>query len=482
MRLRPSVLLCRAKFLFTAVGFVMALEFSSFAFADFISDTDPHPTPDIPRPGYLMPITDPVFGSTVIRITDAGKPIYNPTGDPSLVGMVWGTESGRGYSSRVAWNADQTLLAMDKGVSGLVFLDGSTYQPLFRRSIRGGRWHPTNPETMLYVNNKSKCLGEYDVRLSTKTWEKCLSGFTKLDWNDPGKGKPSIDGNILPILGQRSSDGHRVAMLYYVDSDSVSLVIDMTPFSEPGSSPEFVMSPSGDTIIIVGCIIGRTTERCGGQVAIDVATKQELWRVLTYHNPGHADEIVDADGEQWRVGRTKYSGDTPGVIARNFRTGEERQLIEFGASHTSTRNIFGRPLAILSYHKPSNSYLRNEIVGACIDGSCVERYAHTHRASDGRYLTESQASVSPYGDRIVFRSNWDEEGGPINAYVIELSGRSSSGLGSTPETTPTVTITAPESGSSFDEGNSIAFIGTANDAEDGDLTASLTWSSDRDVL
>ena len=196
-----------------------------------------------------------------------------------------------------------------------------------------------------------------------------------------------------------------------------------------------------------------------------------------------SDEHRDVEArEQWRVGRTKYSGDTPGVIARNFRTGEERQLIEFGASHTSTRNIFGRPLAILSYHKPSNSYLRNEIVGACIDGSCVERYAHTHRASDGRYLTESQASVSPYGDRIVFRSNWDEEGGPINAYVIELSGRSSSGLGSTPETTPTVTITAPESGSSFDEGNSIAFIGTANDAEDGDLTASLTWSSDRDVL
>ncbi len=47
-------------------------------------------------------------------------------------------------------------------------------------------------------------------------------------------------------------------------------------------------------------------------------------------------------------------------------------------------------------------------------------------------------------------------------------------------TAPTVTITAPADGSSFAEGTSIAFSGSASDLEDGDLTASLSWTSDLD--
>ncbi|HSF14760.1 MAG TPA: Ig-like domain-containing protein, partial [Vicinamibacteria bacterium] len=45
---------------------------------------------------------------------------------------------------------------------------------------------------------------------------------------------------------------------------------------------------------------------------------------------------------------------------------------------------------------------------------------------------------------------------------------------------PTVTITLPADGATFNEGESIDFTGTAGDAEDGDLTASLSWESDLD--
>lgn len=47
-------------------------------------------------------------------------------------------------------------------------------------------------------------------------------------------------------------------------------------------------------------------------------------------------------------------------------------------------------------------------------------------------------------------------------------------------TAPNVTITAPTSGSVFDEGTSISFTGSASDTEDGDLTSSLAWASDLD--
>jgi hypothetical protein len=45
---------------------------------------------------------------------------------------------------------------------------------------------------------------------------------------------------------------------------------------------------------------------------------------------------------------------------------------------------------------------------------------------------------------------------------------------------PAVTITAPADGSSFDVGTSIAFAGTANDVEDGNLSSGLSWTSSID--
>jgi hypothetical protein len=45
---------------------------------------------------------------------------------------------------------------------------------------------------------------------------------------------------------------------------------------------------------------------------------------------------------------------------------------------------------------------------------------------------------------------------------------------------PLVTINMPTDGTSFNLGDPISFGGSASDPEDGDLTASLIWSSDRD--
>lgn len=45
---------------------------------------------------------------------------------------------------------------------------------------------------------------------------------------------------------------------------------------------------------------------------------------------------------------------------------------------------------------------------------------------------------------------------------------------------PSVLITSPADGSTFESGATILFEGTADDTEDGDLTASLVWTSDKD--
>ena len=49
-----------------------------------------------------------------------------------------------------------------------------------------------------------------------------------------------------------------------------------------------------------------------------------------------------------------------------------------------------------------------------------------------------------------------------------------------PNAAPTVSITAPADSSSFASGATITFTGTANDAEDGNISTSIVWSSDID--
>ncbi|MCK4622077.1 MAG: Ig-like domain-containing protein [Desulfuromonadales bacterium] len=71
----------------------------------------------------------------------------------------------------------------------------------------------------------------------------------------------------------------------------------------------------------------------------------------------------------------------------------------------------------------------------------------------------------------------------ITALVTDsggLAGSDSITVTVSSNTSPTVTITAPLDGSTFAEGTSISFAGTATDAEDGDLTASLAWTSSLD--
>ena len=72
------------------------------------------------------------------------------------------------------------------------------------------------------------------------------------------------------------------------------------------------------------------------------------------------------------------------------------------------------------------------------------------------------ASVTDSGDKV---------GGDAISITVNAPGGN---------TAPTAMITVPGDGSSFDDGELISFTGSASDAEDGALTASLSWSSSRD--
>ncbi len=72
-------------------------------------------------------------------------------------------------------------------------------------------------------------------------------------------------------------------------------------------------------------------------------------------------------------------------------------------------------------------------------------------------------------ERVDLGGNWQIQATPT-PNVASLGGNSA----------PTVSITAPTSGSTVSVGATVTFMTTANDFEDGDLSAAVTWSSDLD--
>ncbi len=75
----------------------------------------------------------------------------------------------------------------------------------------------------------------------------------------------------------------------------------------------------------------------------------------------------------------------------------------------------------------------------------------------------------------IFTDNRHETGGTADSVDVYAAGfQIGGGPGNTP---PVVTITAPANGSSVPFGTPVNFSGTATDAEDGNIAASLTWTS-----
>lgn len=100
-------------------------------------------------------------------------------------------------------------------------------------------------------------------------------------------------------------------------------------------------------------------------------------------------------------------------------------------------------------------------------------------------IWSADPSLTPDEVEAILKSGCDDIGtagidstfgyGRINSYqsLLLLGG----GSGNTP---PTVTISSPANGSAFTQGASVTFLGSASDAEDGGLSASITWTSSLD--
>lgn len=133
----------------------------------------------------------------------------------------------------------------------------------------------------------------------------------------------------------------------------------------------------------------------------------------------------------------------------------------------------------------SGDYDRTQVNILTSSGSTTVFSLNSSNASTAAWVSSGAIDLSAFAGQIiqvqfVFNSV-DSVSNTFTGWLVDdvvVTGESNcTGPGNT---APTVSITAPADGSDADEGTSVTFSGTANDTEDGNLSGSLSWSSNLD--
>ena len=374
-----------------------------------------------PYPDYLQAVADAAFGTPFTRVTDPGRQMM-----PGI--FCKPTFCTHRYSSSPAWNADQSLLLIANGCSGLCFLDGATYAPLFHRTIPNEcEWHPVDPTLMICVAGNE--IYTWNPRIDTRTTVGAFTEYTDLQFG-PYKGNPSKDGTKL-VVRATNSEGELVAFAYDISARRKYPDIQLSSLS--GRNGYCSISLSGRYVFCAN------TTFAGTETAYVFTTDGvQLQHWIDHHRPGHGDMTIDADGNDVYVGISKADPDKWHIIKRRLDSGEVTDLAPYGeGQHASIRNINRPGWVFVTYtgtypgpdEHPGQTPFYQEVLALRIDGSGeLRRLIQTHNIKYD-YWSETHASPSPDGSQVIWSSNWGHPGGPVADFVTRVSWPQSSTVG-----------------------------------------------------
>jgi hypothetical protein len=371
--------------------------------------------PALPPPAHLRAYTDPVFGTTVTRITD--------------IGQVPNVQRIRHYYSKAnPFNADDSRAVFFTSDGAALLYDTATWKPLTALKLRSSdpeiQWDPVDPNTFYYLDFAGnspdvRAMFRYDLRSDRGT---LLRDFAEYDAaRGLREGNFDAHGRYYAMVGGK---GARLeAFVYDVRADKV---LRRLPVTLAMVDDWVSVTPSGKYVVMMGKDRSRVFD-------IDLNHLRDLPK----GSFGHADLCLRTDGTDVMVydGADHQLDDNRNINMADLTTGQVSRLVRIGwgtTPHVSCRNLDLPGWALISTQGPDPKYPNRdfEVFWVKLDGSGeVRRVAHHHSDREkGGYFAEQHAVPNRRGTKILFASNWDGLA-PIADYLVELPNRPSHAAG-----------------------------------------------------
>jgi hypothetical protein len=421
--------------------------------------TDPNAVfsvPNVVKPTYAVPFTDPTFTTTITRI--AGEPGTTFNFSDGGTG-IWGTDVRQHYQSDQPWNYDGSLLLLQNKETNAspsqILLDGNTYQPKYEKCSNydnsDDRWVWSPNHVNERMNVRGTLLEWFDVVncQQTRVWTLPFAHA-----NDYEMG-PSRDGRFIalgdatrafvvdmdprPPFASYASDNKRIGPAADISSCGLSsCTVDSINISPSGryvlvryqGDYQRVFDVDPDTLALTPHSYPSTTPECSDRDPSNGYIFDLGHGDMTFNPYDDNEEVTVGQRRSWCP--SSVNGVSQGEIETiRLRDGAVTTLTvpenEAHSYHVSARAYNRSGWVYASYWPVSGAHFNDEIMAVKMDGShTVERFAHDHTDTANCYRCESHPVPSPDGMRILFASSWTSNCGALcgsqsnpQGYVID---------------------------------------------------------------
>jgi hypothetical protein len=404
----------------------------------FLSDAGAYPAPNyytFRPPARGGSYSDPVFGTSIKRISDAPNTLDNAGG--GMLNFITNE-----YSTMTPFNKDNTRLILVHQSYYAVYDGSGNYLrdlPFAVHASSQPRWSRSNAKLLYFINGNT--LYTVDVDSLVVSVVRAFGEYGSISGH--GESDICFDGNHLVLVGDS-----RDVFVYEISTNTKG-----TPFNIGGRAFDSVYITPSHNVTITWLQAG-TTRYTG----IELFNQNMAFQRQVTHAGGHMDVTKDTNGSEvlvwanagdpWPIANCEN-----GIVKVRLSDGQQTCLLELAdwglATHVSATDQSGWFfMETYAYNDPPPnqwSPYTNELLQVAMDGSEVRRLLHHRSRPFNGYYYQPRASVSRDGSKLVFSSNYGlqaQDGLPSDygdVYLVSVPGGPNPGPSPSPSPSPTPT-------------------------------------------
>ena len=386
---------------------------------------------NLSKPDYLASYVEPAFDTNVTRITDR----ENQSGN------------AHPYPKTQAWNSDMTRIRLGYRLYDAKSFEESviTEQELIDGQVSEMKWSTKDPNVFYGIDKglddvyrftkatigTDNIMYEYPISFSKSIYDEFLLGKYEgnIDFNDQYvvfaarlKGKNFLTAIVYDIQNNVVVNEENLSnVIWYKEDAEGNFVVNSTSSNQ--IFDWISVSPLGKYVLL-----NWKNEPENNNSSIRASIHQydihlNYIRKLADHG-NHGDMGLDDEGKevyvQFGFGNDREGKDNRAIWSYPLDGSERLSLLpsKYNGGHVSCRNYNLKGWCYLSTTEEGF----REVLAVKLDGTgAVKRFAQTHFTNDVENSDGSNVGVSPDGQKVIFKSNWGEDGGVWDSYHVEFT-------------------------------------------------------------